>query len=304
MGEIPRTEDRRSPIRRLGRTVEPIHTVAYYSPEIYGFNDNGFKGWWHAYFAYRSAPMGAVSAATVTAVFYNFAPRMVERAVPGCWDIMAPDAVRARQIELTTASMQRALHDYPNPDEIRAAASALLAFASQLPKGARPLYAAWASEPWPSQSTGGGDIMDLWHGCTLLREFRFDGHNIALAAGGLDPVECHVMMTTGGHGNGATIRKIRGWNAQEWDTAWETLVQKGWITADGEQTQQGNAARRAVERETDRLSSAAIEALPPDELGDLLGCLERIMNYLIATGTVAGTWPPPHVTVNDVTVNE
>ena len=91
------------------------HTVAYYSPDIYGFNDDGFKGWWHAYFAYRSAPMGRVSAATVTAVFYNFAPRMVERAVPGCWDIMEPDAVRARQLELTTASMQRALGSYPDP---------------------------------------------------------------------------------------------------------------------------------------------------------------------------------------------
>ena len=200
MGEIPRTEDRRSPIRRLGRTVEPIHTVAYYSPEIYGFNDDGFKGWWHAYFAYRSAPMGRVSAATVTAVFYNFAPRMVERAVPGCWDIMEPDAVRARQLELTTASMQRALGDYPDPDEIAAAADALRSFAGDLPVGARPLYAGWAAEPWPGDSTGGGDVMDLWHGCTLLREFRFDGHNIALAAGDLDPVECHVMMTTGGHG--------------------------------------------------------------------------------------------------------
>ena len=297
MGEIPRTEDRRSPIRRMGRAVEPIHTVAYYSPEIYGFNDDGFKGWWHAYFAYRSAPMGRVSAATVTAVFYNFAPRMVERAVPGCWDIMEPDAVRARQLEFTTASMQRALGEHPDADDIGAAAAALRSFAGDLPIGARPLYAGWASEPWPSDSTGGGDVMDLWHGCTLLREFRFDAHNIALAAGDLDPVECHVMMTTGGHGNGATIQKIRGWSAEEWDAACRRLIDRGWITAEGEQTPEGNAARRAVEHDTDRLSSAAADALPPGDLDALLERLERITGYLVETGIVAGVWPPPHVTV-------
>ena len=307
MGEIPRTEDRRSPIRRLGRTVEPIHTVAYYSPEIYGFNDDGFKGWWHAYFAYRSAPMGTVSAPAVTAVFYNFAPRMVERAMSTCWDIMAPDAVRARQLELTTAAMLRALGDYPHPDDISGAAAALRSFADRLPIGARPLYAAWAGEPWPGGGTAGqastaggdagGDVMDLWHGCTLLREFRFDGHNIALAAGDLDPVECHVMMTTGGHGNGATIQKIRGWNADEWDAACQRLIDRGWINPDGEQTPEGNAARRAVEHDTDRLSSAAADALSADEFETLLTRLERITAYLVETGIVAGVWPPPHVTV-------
>ena len=297
MGEIPRSEDRRSPIRRLGRFVEPIHTVAYYSPEIYGFNDDGFKGWWHAYFAYRSATMGAVSAATVTSVFYNFAPRMVSRAVPGCWDIMEPDAVLARYHELTTASMSRALGDYPEPDDIADAAAALRSFTADLPAGARPLYGAWAQQPWPSES-GGDATMDLWHGCTLLREFRFDAHNIALAAGNLDAVECHVMMTSGGHGNGATIQKIRGWTLDEWDAACARLVERGWITDEGTQTDEGNAARRSVEAETDRLSLAAAEALDADELEALLGRLERVMEFLVATGTVSGTWPPPHVTVD------
>lgn len=296
MGEIPRTQDRRSPIRRLGRFVEPIHTVAYYSPQIYGFNEDGFKGWWHAYFAYRSAPMGAVSAPTVTAVFYNFAPRMVERAVPGCWDVMAPEVVLARYRELTTASMGQALSGYPEPSEIADAAASLRSFASDLPTGARPLYAAWAQERWPS-ADGLDDVMDLWHGCTLLREFRFDAHNIALAAGGLDPIECHVMMTTGGHGNGATIQKIRGWSAQEWTAACARLVERGWITPDGEQTPEGNAARRAVEADTDRLSAAAASALDAADFDALLANLERVMDHLITTGAVSGTWPPPHVTV-------
>ena len=75
----PEPPDR--PIRQLSRAVEAIHTLSYYSPEISRFTDAGFRGWWHAYFAYRAAPMGAVDAATVEATFYNFAPRMVARAV-------------------------------------------------------------------------------------------------------------------------------------------------------------------------------------------------------------------------------
>ncbi|MDH3296583.1 MAG: hypothetical protein OER95_19855, partial [Acidimicrobiia bacterium] len=94
-------------IRRLSRAVEAIHTVTYYGAEIDRFTEDGFRGWWHAYFAYRSAPMGPVTAPVVTAAFYNFAPRMVERAVPGVWDIMTPERVLERRLELVAAALER-----------------------------------------------------------------------------------------------------------------------------------------------------------------------------------------------------
>lgn len=292
MGEVPRGEDRSTPIRRLARLVEPIHTVCYYAPEINGFKEHGFRGWWHSYFGYRSAPMGEVNAAVVTATFYNFAPNMVERAVPGCWDVMGAREVRALQVELTGAALERCFASYDDRDGLAAAVQTLRGIVVDLPVGARPLYAAWAAEEWPD-----GDLLGLWHACTLLREFRFDGHNIALAAGELDGCECHAMMTSHGHGNAETIQAIRGWTVAEWDAAVERLVARGWLNADGTQTAAGTAARRRIEEVTDELSAAALSALDEAAAEELLGALERVVKHLVDTGEVAGVWPPPHVIV-------
>ena len=346
MGEIPRGENDTSQIRALARLVEPIHTICYYAPEVAGFSDAGFKGWWHAYFAYRSAPMGAVSAPAVTAAFYNFAPAMVSRAVPNCWDVMSPAAVHSLQIQLTGQALQRSLGDFADQTAISQSAATLRKFAGQLPIGARPLYAAWAAEPWPTASdaaaspaatqptvsdTAAGpaasdDLLALWHGCTLLREFRFDGHNIALATNDLDPVECHVMMVTHGHGNAATIQKIRGWTEAEWDAACERLTQRGWIDAApapaaaeqapapaaGQaaeqaaepapaitQTDMGLAGRKQVEADTDALATAVLDpsrgGIDEAEMRTLLANLAVVLEHLIASGEVSGVWPPPHV---------
>ena len=92
--------------RRLAKAAEPLHSCAYYADEVKRFTEFGFSGWWHAYFAYRAAPMGAVSAQEVTVAFYNFAPRMVEKAVPSCWEVMSPRNVRQQQIQI----MEEALH--------------------------------------------------------------------------------------------------------------------------------------------------------------------------------------------------
>ncbi len=280
----------RSPTRRIARAAEAVHTLAYYTPEIRGFDDDGFSGWWHAYFAYRAAPMGPVPASVVTSIFYNFAPRFIERAVPGCWEIMTPERVRERQLELVEAAVGRALADYPDPAQIGTAAELLRSMAADLPIGARPLYAAWAGEPWP-----GTDLMDLWHGTTLLREFRFDGHNIALAAGNLDPCECHLMMASHGFGDAETIQRIRGWNADEWTAAHRRLTDRGLLTDGGEQTEAGSQARREVERHTDDLASPIDTVPEPGVAAELAGILEDLRDYLMSTGEVYGVWPPPTV---------
>ncbi len=299
MGEIPRGEEDSNSIRALARLVEPIHTVCYYAPEVSGFTEAGFKGWWHAYFAYRSAPMGRVSAATVTAAFYNFSPTMVGRAVPSGWDIMEPRDLRAKQVELTGQALNRSLGEFAKPEVISQAATTLRKFADRLPIGARPLYAAWASEQWPTGAPASDDLMTLWHGCTLLREFRFDGHNIALAANELDPVECHVMMVTHGHGNAATIQNIRGWTEDEWDAACERLRSRGWIDKSDTQTEAGIAGRKKVEADTDDLGSAVTDpsrgGIDETEMSALLQNLAVVLEHLISTGEVSGVWPPPHV---------
>jgi len=279
----------RSPVRRIARAAEAVHTLAYYTPEIRAFSDEGFSGWWHAYFAYRSAPMGPVPASVVTATFYNFAPRMIERAVPGCWEIMSPAQIRQRQLELVDAAVSRTLAEV-DPAVVARGAELVRAVGGGLPIEARPLFAAWAGEPWP-----GANHMDLWHGCTLLREFRFDGHNIALASAGVDGVECHLLMASHGFGDPATIQRIRGWRAEEWQAAQQRLEGRGWLASDGSQTELGQQQRREVERHTDALAGAIESVTGSDAATELAELLEGLRDHLMATGAVHGVWPPPTV---------
>lgn len=293
-----------SPPRALTRLAEPIHAVSYYTAEAADFSDCGYKGWWHAYFGYRPAPMGAVNAATVVATFYNFAPRMVARAVPGVWDILSPaDAIDMRR-ERVARSLTRifgapAGSDARPWEEPAARAVALLRPALHATGGAgRPLFAAYADLPWPREP-----LLALWHACTLLRELRGDSHNIALAAAEIDGVSAHVLMTARGYGNRATIQAIRGWNDDEWDTAVETLQERGWLdtgTADGGGaggvglTAAGRAGRSAIEAHTDALSSELTRRLGAD-LADVLDLLRPVSDHLTGTGEVSATWPPKHV---------
>src|SRR5271169_3810151 len=89
----------REAARRIWTLVEPVHAVTYFSAESKSaFEDAGLRGFWRGYFAGRSAPLGRVDAAPVIASFYNFAPPMVQRALPAVWDLISPEqALEVRQ---------------------------------------------------------------------------------------------------------------------------------------------------------------------------------------------------------------
>ena len=277
-------------VRAVARVVEPIHAVAYYTPEIKRFREDGFRGWWHAYMAYRPAPMGAVTASTAIAVLYNFAPDMVERAIPGVWDIMAPEQVIERRDELVRAALARLLDDGALDTEVAEAAALARSACAGLPVEARPLFAAHAALPWPSEPA-----MVLWHACTLLREFRGDNHNLVLAAHGVDGVECHVLMAAHGHGNQPTLEGIRGWTRDEWLAAVGRLGDRGWVGDDGGYTDAGRAARVTIERETDDLSAAVVANLGSSGAARLATVGASVCAHIIAAGAGAGVWPPPGV---------
>lgn len=278
-------------IRQLSRTVEAVHTLSYYTPEISQLTDDGFRGWWHAYFAYRAAPMGPVPAPVVTAAFYNFAPRMVERAVPGVWDIMAPETILARRQELVVAAIDRIWGDGRLDDVLAEAADLAEVAMSDLAAEARPLAAAHAALPQPEGSAG----LRLWHACTIWREYRGDGHNIALAAAGIDGLESHLLMAAHGKGNQATITGIRGWTEDEWVTARGRLHERGILTADGTYTDHGRAFRSDIETATDELSDRPVANLGAERANRLQELMEVVTADLLESGAVPGIWPPPTV---------
>lgn len=274
--------------RALARLLGTFHNISYYAPEMRAFADVGLPEYWRAYMAYRSAPLGQVPASVVAATFYNFAPRVVEAAIPSAWDSLTPAEAMALRDECIEAALRRSLGQVADPALLSEAADLVLGAIADCSAGARPLFAAHADLPTPDTT-----LMRLWFGCTLWREYRGDGHNIVLAAAGIDGIECHALLVARGVGNKATITKIRGWTDDEWDAAVARLAARSLLTPTGEATEQGNVLRRQIEIDTDRVAAAALARLGPANAERLVNLMEPLVQRLVESGSVAASWPPP-----------
>jgi hypothetical protein len=268
--------------RRLWRLLEPYHALTYFAPEAREtFESVGLRGFWRGYFAGRAAPLGPVGPGPVVACFYGFHPDFVARALPSVWTMATPDqALEARLTGAEAAS--RRLFPEPEWESQFAEVSDLLrdAFEGCAVAG-RPLFAANMDLDWPSQPHRA-----LWHGATLLREYRGDGHVTALAGVGLDPCESHVTQIAASGAPPETIEPYRGWSTDDWQAASERLQSRGWLDSDGRLTAEGCAVRDRVEADTDRLASEPLERLGPPGFERLIDLATPVASRLANSGTI------------------
>lgn len=275
--------------RKTWRTVEPLHGMVYFAPEAdasyAGLGLHGRSG----YFASRSAPLGAVGAATVVATFFNFAPSLVEAAMAGVWETASPGAVLAARTDAAGTALRRMLGDAAAGEDVATAAGlarrAALA-AAEHPEG-RPLFAGHAALPWPEDP-----LLVLWHAQTLLREFRGDAHVALLVDHGLDGPEALVLHDATGELPSSFLRATRGWTDEAWDAAAERLRDRGWLApSDGDApaklSPEGTAVRTAIEEATDRLSVVAYQAIGEDGC-DLLRSLVRPLSRTVVAASGMG----------------
>ncbi len=276
-----------NPARALAKLTGTFHNISYYAPEMKAFAELGLAEYWRAYFAYRSAPFGVVPAEVVEATFYNFAPERVREAIPSAWDTTTPADVLSFRDRCIADALGRALpaHDSALVNE---AAELALPPILATEAGARPLFAAHRALPIPDQP-----LLRLWFACTLWREHRGDGHNIALAAADIDGIECHVLLAARGVGDQATIGKIRGWSLADWTSAIDRLAERGLLTAAGDLTPAGRQLRSDIETHTDRLASRPRVDLGESGTERLIELIEPMVGELISSGSVPGRWPPP-----------
>jgi hypothetical protein len=274
--------------RRCHNVVNPLHAVAYFAPE---YDDElaalGLERGSMAYFAGRSAPLGAAGAGVVTATFYNFSHDLVARCVPAAWGITSPEAVLAARLRAVDTVLTRLLGpEAPESPEVAEAAGLALHAAEACGREARPLYAANAELPVPERPH-----LALWHAATLLREHRGDGHLIALAGAGLDGLEALVTHTATGKGFTPKFSQLsRGWTPEQWSAAQDRLRERGLLDAAGDLTEDGVALRRDIEAVTDRLDRAPYEHLGAagvERLTALAGGLAQAV-------LVAGGFPVRH----------
>ncbi len=269
--------------RDVWRRLEPIHAVTYFAPEALGaFSAAGYKGFWMGYFAGRAAPLGAVGPDVVQALFYNFAPSRVAKAVPDAWTIAGPDAALEARRTGARAALQRALGDTDVTEAAELAATA----ARAAPVDGRALYAANAALAWPT------DPLDvLWHAATLLREHRGDGHVALLTAFELRGRECNVLQEAGGNVSRGMIEQARDYSESEWTAVLLRLADRGLVTPDGALTDAGRALREELEDRTDAVALSAYDALDDAALARLIELLTPIARAVIAAGDIPATTP-------------
>jgi len=194
--------------RRAWTLYEPIHAAVYFAPESPAlYRAAGLRGGWMGYFASRAAPMGAVTAEAAIALFHNFRPQLVARALPDAWRFSSPESALEARLAVADAVFRRLWGAEVDSADVAEAAALTLAVAAGLHGDGRPLYAAHAGLAVPE-----APHLKLWHGCTLLREHRFGGHVAALTVSGLSGLEALVTARAAGPGvDPARIHRMRGW---------------------------------------------------------------------------------------------
>ncbi len=245
---------------------EPIHAVTYFAPEARSaYEQAGLRGFWRGYFAGRAAPLGAASAAIVTASFFNFAPAFVARAVPGVWDLATPDEALRTRMAGATEALQNLLAG--RETDAATAADLLWRAIGELDFSGRVLAAANAALPVPE-----GGLARLWQAATVLREHRGDGHFAALAAADIDGCEA-VALRCGLDLRREDLQPVRGWTDEAWDDALSRLAGRGWVGGDGELTSAGREAHAAVESATDWAAARPGARLGPEATAEIVNVL-------------------------------
>jgi hypothetical protein len=260
---------------------EPIHAVLFFAPETRAATDAlGLKGGWMSYFACRAAPLGAVSAAVVTSIFYGFHPRMVERAIPDAWAHAEPRQLIDARLSAMDAALRRLLGEAIDGPDVRRAASLASDAVRSADFSGRPLGAANAALVDP-----GVPHLQLWQALGAIREHRGDGHVACLVTNEVDPCESLVMQAATGRSERESLRTKRGWSDEEWRAAVLRLRERDWLDDDERPTPAGTKAREAIEAGTDRLATPLVATLG-DRSAKLVEAMRPLAERIMAAGEV------------------
>ncbi len=268
---------------RLRRAIEAYHAYSYFAPETRAtYTEKLGLHPWAAYFAGRSAPMGAVGAEVVTAVFYGFSPTLVARSVPAVWEVITPAEAVADRLHGVDRALHRILESAIDTPEIVEARDLARKAVGGCVFAGRPLAAATAAIPAPEPAH-----LDLWQQLTILREYRGDGHVAALVGAGVGPIES--LLTSDGFSDFpvASYRRLRGWSEEEWSAGVERAVERGWITPDPiALTEAGLALRAEIEAATDASMTGPMTALGEEGAVRLIELVKPLSRKIVESGGI------------------
>ncbi len=266
--------------RRMHQALEPYHGMIYFAPEgMEEYAALGLDDRMMGYFASRSAAMGAVTAETVIATFFNFNPALVRSAIPEAWKRTTPAEVLAARLRAADRALTRMLGDRLHAPDIAEAAQLARRATEACRAEGHPLYAAHAALAWPEPPH-----LALWHALTLLREYRGDGHIAMLVEQDVSAPESLVLHGAMGVVPGKVLKSSRQWSDEDWQSTVDGLVARGWLEPDGTFTAEGKAHRDLVERRTDELAEPCWALLSGDERDRLAAIGGELSGAIVASG--------------------
>ncbi len=273
---------------RAWSALDTVHVAAYFAAEpAEEYAALGLRGR-AGYFYSRAAPMGAVPPEVVAATFYVFAPGLIGHVMREGWTQVSPEQMVAARQRGVGRCLDRVLETGPDasaPDVTDAIELVRELSAGFGPHG-RALYAGHASLEWPTEP-----LVALWHGASLLREYRGDAHMAALLLHGLDPVEA-LLVDAVVTGRFEFLTTTRGFTAEEFAGAEAHLRERGLLDGpaftgpDTSRLTEAGTALRATVDETTRLAClGAWQRLGP-ERADRLGRLVKPLAQQVVAGGV------------------
>jgi hypothetical protein len=247
-----------------------------------------------SYFGCRAAPLGAATAQVVSALFYNFHPNMVARAIPDAWSYATPSALLDARLTAMDYAMRRVLGDaIVSSSSVSRAATLAAAAVAGCNMAGRPMGAANQAVPEPDEPH-----LRLWQALTAIREHRGDGHVDRLVDADISPSEALVLQAATGRSPEDGLRSNRGWSADEWSAAAAALAARGLVDREMAVTAAGAELRQAIEDGTDRLAAPILAAISDDGADELVALLRPLANAVMAAGAVPAhnnmgiPWPP------------
>ena len=260
----------------------PLWLTTVFAPDVSRAFDELGVGQAERYFTARVAPLGPASTRRWSWRRSSTSARRPSRTrSPGCGSGSRPRQLLDAQLDGVQGKLPQRPRGGRRQRRVQEAAGLLGRAASaacERPEG-RPLFAGYASLPWPDDPH-----LRLWHAHYLLREFHGDGHIAVLASEGLTGLEALQLHIAFVPAVGPVFRATRGWSDDQWDESVETLRGRGWLTTDDELTltPAGRAYREEIEGRTDARNLPAYEAVGDEGCTRLLEVGAVVASALLA----------------------
>ena len=139
---------------RTARSLETLHALSYFAPEVGRDRRAGVRPGRATYFASRAAAMGRVGPRRRHRDLLRLQPRARGPVLPPAWEATSPEEVVAARLRGVDAAYRRLLGDeVTTAPEVKEAAELTRAAAAACDPAGRPLYAAHADLEWPASRT-------------------------------------------------------------------------------------------------------------------------------------------------------